>query len=72
VFFGGSRKEEYGESTEDGVGEDACNPAYGVVTPEAVPENSSITDFITVVVSGATVKDMPSPKMRMPGKKVVQ
>lgn len=43
-----------------------------LLMPEAVPENSSITDFMTVVVSGATVKDIPSPKMRMPGKKVVQ
>jgi hypothetical protein len=43
-----------------------------LLTPDAIPARCSSTLLMTVVVSGATLIAMPSPKMRTAGKKVVQ
>src|SRR5678815_4619056 len=43
-----------------------------LLIPEAVPASSSETEFITVVVSGATLVAIPKPRTVIAGKKVVQ
>src|SRR5579863_1734092 len=51
------------------------NPAVratALLTPEATPECSTGTEFITVVVSGATKSAPPHPKIVAAGKKVAQ
>ena len=41
-------------------------------TPEAAPARFAGTEFITVVVSGATLIAIPTPNTTIAGKKVVQ
>ena len=41
-------------------------------TPDAVPVFCGSTEFITLVVKGATVKPIPVPAISMAGKKLVQ
>ena len=43
-----------------------------LLMPDAVPDKCSSAALITVAVSGATVKDIPNPNTKMPGKKLVQ
>ena len=43
-----------------------------LLMPEAVPAKWVATEFMTVVVSGATVIPIPTPKTKIAGKKVVQ
>src|SRR6185369_293223 len=53
----------------------ASNPAVrdtALLIPDATPACSSPTELITVVVSGATVIDIPSPRTTTAGKKLVQ
>jgi hypothetical protein len=40
-----------------------------LLMPDAAPENLASTEFITVVVSGATLIDMPRPRTTTGGKK---
>ena len=51
------------------------NPAVratALLTPDATPECSTGTEFITVVVNGATKSAPPHPRIVAAGKKVVQ
>jgi len=53
----------------------ASSPAkrdIALLIPEAVPARSVPTEFMTVVVSGATVTLMPKPSMHIAGKNVAQ
>src|SRR5947207_12987757 len=53
----------------------ASKPAVretALLTPEAMPAWLSFTEFITVVVNGATLIAMPRPSTTTAGKKVVQ
>src|SRR5262245_49108164 len=43
-----------------------------LLIPEATPTRSFGTEFITVVVRGATVIAIPNPRITTPGKNVVQ
>ena len=43
-----------------------------LLIPDAVPARSSETEFMTVVVSGATLIDIPNPSTTTAGKYVVQ
>jgi len=51
------------------------NPASletALLTPDAVPARSSETEFMTVVVSGATLIAIPKPSTITAGKYVIQ
>src|ERR1044071_7620977 len=53
----------------------ASNPAVrdtALLIPDATPACSSPTELITVVVNGATVIDIPTPRTTTAGKKLVQ
>jgi hypothetical protein len=43
-----------------------------LLIPEAVPVRSWLTEFMTVVVSGATITASPKPRKRTPGRTVPQ
>ena len=43
-----------------------------LLTPEAMPAWLDLTEFMTVVVSGATAIAIPSPSTTIAGKKPVQ
>ena len=46
--------------------------AIALLTPEATPARLAATELITVVVRGATLIAMPSPRIAIGGKKSVQ
>ena len=46
--------------------------ATALLTPDAMPTRFCTTEFITVVVSGATLIAIPSPSTTVAGKKFVQ
>jgi hypothetical protein len=50
----------------------AASRETALLMPEAIPARSSSTEFITVVVRGATLIAIPNPSTMTAGKNVVQ
>ena len=46
--------------------------ATALLTPDAIPARFDATEFITVVVRGATLIAIPRPRMTIGGQKFVQ
>jgi hypothetical protein len=57
---------------EEGYGEQPPTRDIALLTPDATPAFSLPAAFMTVVVRGATVTAMPTPRTQAGGKKVCQ